>query len=110
MPKNGRLTSLQEEVKLTETDQDDSSLSSDSSWGQNTTKGIKSKFQVLTEQANKIHATEKAKRAFEEEELAMYQRIMNKQQLKTYLVTKDLTEEKNFRELAVAFEVNKKNI
>ena len=40
----------------------------------------------------------------------MLRRIMNEQQLRTYLVTKDLRTEERYRELAVAIEVNSTNI
>ena len=45
-----------------------------------------------------------------EDELAMYRRIMNDQQLRTHLVTKDLKAKNNFRELAVDFDVTRGNI
>ena len=50
---------------------------------------------------------EKAKRQFAQKELAMLRRIMNDQQLMTYLVQNDLRKEQEFRQLAIEYEVNR---
>ena len=89
-------------------DSHDSDLSSEDEFG--LSKFGKSRMQELTEQASRIHETEKARRAQLDEDLAMYKRIMNPQQLKTYLATQDLRQDKEYRRLAVDFQVTRTNL
>ena len=70
----------------------------------------KSRLQELTEKATRSHATERAKRDLAKKEFQSLKRIMNDQQLKTYLVKNDLRKNQEFRKHAIEFEVNRAQI